>query len=142
MGDRCGALSAAPATCQDSDRGTVIAAVERLMATGGPHHNDLHKTLVYIAFATDLTSRGTTREFVVDIPARESIDLKLQATLPGGYGVVIAHALQFSGHSPFDHPVRDPTPENACAFKIANARRAPPKYVESVFTQAAGCNGQ
>jgi hypothetical protein len=103
---------------------------------------DLHKTLVYITFATDLTSRGTTREFVVDIPAHEAIELKLQAGFPAGYGVVMAHALQLTEHSPHDNPVPDPTPENACAFRIVNARLAPPKYVESVFAAAAGCSGQ
>jgi hypothetical protein len=118
------------------------AIVDTRVTVRNAGDGDLHKTLVYITFATDLASRGTTREFVVDIPARQSITLTLQAGFPGGYGLVMAHALQLSEHSPHDSAVPDPTPENACAFRIVNRQLAPPKYVESVFAAAAGCSGQ
>jgi hypothetical protein len=104
---------------------------------------DLHKVQVYVAFTTDPKSRGTTRQFVVDIPAQGSTDLKLQVAFPNGYGFVMAHALQLSEHSPHDNPMPDPTPDNACAFRVVNSRLAGSKYVESLFAEAAGgCNGK
>ena len=104
---------------------------------------DLHKVQVYVGFTTDPTSRGTTRQFVVDIPAHKSTDLKLQVAFPNGYGFVMAHALQVSEHAPFDSWTPDPTPLNACAFRVVNSRLAGSKYVESLFAEAAGgCNGK
>jgi hypothetical protein len=84
---------------------------------------DLHKTIVNVTFGTDLAARGTSRQFVLDIPAHESSVLKLQAAFPAGYGFVMAHALQLSEHSPHDNWVPDPTPENGCAFQ--GRERAP-----------------
>jgi hypothetical protein len=103
---------------------------------------DLHKTLVNVGFGTDPAARGTSRQFVVDIPARESIALKLQAAFPAGYGFVMAHALQLSEHSPHDNWTPDPTPENACALRVVNARLAPPKYTHALMAAAGGCSGQ
>jgi hypothetical protein len=104
---------------------------------------DLHKVQVYVGFTTDATRRGTTRQFVVDIPAHQSTDLKLQVAFPNGYGFVMAHALQLGEHAPFGSWTPDPTPLNACAFRVVNSRLAGSKYVESLFAEAAGsCTGK
>lgn len=103
---------------------------------------DLHKVQVYVTFATDPATRGTTRQFVLDIPAQQSTDVKLQVAFPNGYGFVMAHALQVTEHSPFGTWTPDPTPLNACAFRVVNGRLAS-KYAESLFAEAAGgCNGK
>jgi hypothetical protein len=37
----------------------------------------------------------------------------------------------------------DPTPENACAFRVVNARLAPPKYLQTLMAEAGGgCSGK
>ncbi len=102
---------------------------------------DLHKVAVVVFFGTDPAARPTTRQFVVEIPAHESADLKLQVAFPSGYGFIMAHAMQTSEHAPFDGWTPDPTPENACAFHIVNPRLAPPKYVESLG-DSSGCGGR
>jgi hypothetical protein len=43
-----------------------------------------------------------------------------------------AHAMQMTEHSPFENWTPDPTPEDACAFRIVNPRTAPPRYLESL----------
>jgi hypothetical protein len=104
---------------------------------------DLHKTIVHVMSGTDPAARGASRQFVVDIPAHGSAVLQLQAAFPAGYGFVMAHALQLSEHSPHDTWTPDPTPDNACAFRVVNARLAPPKYLQTLMTNAAGgCSGQ
>jgi len=103
---------------------------------------DLHEVNVHVAFGVDPASRGTSRQFVVDIPAQQSTDLKLQVAFPNGYGFVMAFAMQLSEHSPFDNWTPDPTPLNTCAFRIVNSRLTPPKYVESLLHDAGGCNGK
>jgi hypothetical protein len=104
---------------------------------------DLHKTLVLVAFGSDPAARGTTRQFVVDIAARGSTELKMQAAFPAGYGFVMAHAMQISEHSPHDTWTPDPTPEDACAFRVVNARLGPPKYAEALLGAAGGgCGGK
>lgn len=103
---------------------------------------DLHKAVVDITLGTDLGSRGTSRHFVVDIPAHESTDLKVQGAFPAGYGYVLAHALQLGEHGPHQDWVPDPTPENACAIMVANPRRAPANYLETLLIDAGGCSGQ
>jgi hypothetical protein len=104
---------------------------------------DLHKALVNVTFGTDPAARGTSRQFVLDIPAHESTVLKLQAAFPSGYGFVLAHALQLTEHSPHDTWMPDPTPENACAFRVVNARLAPPKYLQTLMPEAGGgCSGK
>jgi hypothetical protein len=103
---------------------------------------DLHKAIVYVGFGSDPAARGTTRQFVVDIAAHGSAELKMQAGFPAGYGFVMAQALQIGEHSPHDSWTPDPTPEDACAFRVVNARLAPPKYTESLLAAAGGCSGQ
>jgi hypothetical protein len=103
---------------------------------------DLHKVQVYVAFGVDPSARGTMRQFVVDIPAQQSVDLKLQVAFPNGYGFVMAHALQLTEHSPHDNAMPDPTPMNSCAFRIVNRRLASAQYAESLLHDAGGCNGK
>ncbi len=103
---------------------------------------DLFKVAVHVALATNPSDRGASRQFVVDLPAQGSTDIKLEGAFPQGYGVVLAHALQMTEHSPYDNPTPDPTPEDACAFRIVNPRAAPPRYFESVDVAAGLCRGK
>ena len=86
---------------------------------------DLHKAVVYVAFGSSLTARGPSRQFVVDIPAQSSVEIRLDAVFPQGFGVVMAEGRQVGEHAPHDTWNPDPTPENACAFVIVT--RAPPR---------------
>jgi hypothetical protein len=103
---------------------------------------DLHKVQVYVTFAVDPATRGATRQFVIDIPAHQSVDLKLQAAFPNGYGIVMAHALQLTEHTPFDYGMADPTPMNACALRVVNGRLASAKYLDMLLEAAGGCSGK
>lgn len=102
---------------------------------------DVHKSLINVSFGVDPAARGTSRQFVVDLAAQASIELTVPVAFAGGYGFVIAQAMQISDHSPHESWTADPTPEDSCAVRIVNARAAPPRYAESVFA-AAGCNGR
>lgn len=103
---------------------------------------DLFKVAVHVALATNPSDRGTSRQFVVDLPSQGSADIKLEGAFPQGYGVVLAHALQMTEHSPYDNATPDPTPEDACAFRIVNPRAAPPRYLESLDVAAGLCRGK
>jgi hypothetical protein len=102
---------------------------------------DLFKVAVNVAYAVSPTERGTNRQFVVDVPAMGTAEIRLEAWFPLGYGFLLAHAMQISEHSPHEHWVPDPTPEDACAFRVANPRAAPPRYLESLG-DTAGCRGK
>ena len=102
---------------------------------------DLFKVLVRVTAASSPTEKGVSRQFVVDIPAQSSTEITLQSAFPAGYGVILAHALQLSEHSPFENWTPDPTPEDACAFRIVNQRLAPPRYIESLG-DTSGCRGK
>jgi hypothetical protein len=100
---------------------------------------DLYKVAVSVSFGVNWTARPTSRDFVVDIPAQQSVDLKLQVAFPSGYGFIMAHALQLGEHAPADSWTPDPTPLNACAFRIFNPQVAPPK---DLLAEASGCSGR
>lgn len=102
---------------------------------------DLFKVAVTVAFAVTPIERGTSRLFVVDVPALSTTEIKLDAWFPNGYGFVMAHAMQISEHSPHESWTPDPTPEDACAFRIANPRAAPARYLESLG-DTSGCRGK
>jgi len=99
---------------------------------------DLFKVAVRVVFGASPNERGTSREFVVDLPAQSATTIKLDAAFPYGYGFVLAQAMQWSEHSPHEAATPDPTPEDACAFRIVNPRAAPPRYVDS-FGDTSGC---
>jgi hypothetical protein len=103
---------------------------------------DLHKVVVSVGFGVDPERRGPSRQFVVDIPAHQSIDLKLQVAFPNGYGFVMAHAMQLGEHAPFGTWTPDPTPFNACALRIVNHRLASQEYLQSLVSAAGGCIGK
>lgn len=103
---------------------------------------DLHKVHVSVTFGVDPATRGATRQFVVDIPAQQSVDLKLDVAFPNGYGFVMAHALQLTEHSPSGDGIYDPTPLNACAIRVVNGHLASATYLETLLEAAGGCNGR
>lgn len=102
---------------------------------------DLHKALIHVVWGTDPKGRGTTRQFVVDIPAQGSTEIRLQARFPSGYGFVMTHGMQIGEHTPQHIWAPDPTPHDACAIRIVNPRLAPPRYTESLV-EGSGCSGR
>jgi hypothetical protein len=102
---------------------------------------DLHKVLVLVSHGHSPTTRGTVRQFVVDIPAANSVNVTLDAQFPQGYGVLMAMALQVTEHAPSVSSTYDPTPTDACAFRLVNARGAPSGYLAS-FGDMSGCAGK
>jgi hypothetical protein len=102
---------------------------------------DLFKVAVRVALATHPNDKGSSRQFVVDLAAHSSTEIKFEAALPQGYGVLLAHAMQLTEHSPFENWTPDPTPEDGCAFLIVNPRAAPPRHFESIV-DASGCRGR
>lgn len=102
---------------------------------------DLHKVAVSVAFGESPIARGTSRQFVVDVPAQSSVEITLDAVFPQGFGFLMAHAMQIGEHAPHESWTPDPTPEDACAFRIVNPRAAPPRYVESLG-EVSGCRGK
>ena len=102
---------------------------------------DLFKVSVQVILVSSLDDRGSTaRQFVVDLPAQGSTAIKFEAAFPLGYGVLSAVAMQLTDHSPFESSTADPTPEDACAFRVVNLRAAPKGYVELLpdMTQCRG----
>jgi hypothetical protein len=99
---------------------------------------DLHKVAVFVAFGTSATA-GTSRRFVVDVPAQNSVEITLDVVFPQGFGFLMAQAMQIGEHAPHDSWTPDPTPEDACAFRIVNPRAAPPRYLESLGGDTSGC---
>jgi hypothetical protein len=102
---------------------------------------DLFKVAVHVALATSLDDKGASRQFVVDLPAQGSKEITFDAAFPLGYGVLVALAMQFTEHSPLENSTPDPTPEDACAFRIVNLRAAPPRYIESLGDKSH-CRGK
>jgi len=98
--------------------------------------------VVDVAFGSSPTTRGTTRRFVVDVPAQSSVEVVLDAVFPQGFGIVMANARQVSEYAPYDTWRPDPTPENACAVRFVNPRTAPPGYFESLGDAAGPCPGR
>ena len=113
-----------------------VAITARNRGTG-----DLFKVAIHVALATSPTEKGVSRQFVVDIPANGSAEVTLQSVFPSGYGVIVVQALQLSEHSPFENWTPDPTPEDACAFRVVNPQLTPPRYIES-FGADSGCRGK
>ncbi|HXW06787.1 MAG TPA: hypothetical protein VD833_16245 [Vicinamibacterales bacterium] len=101
---------------------------------------DVAKVQVSYTVADDAVRRPDWRTAVVDVPRRGSTDVTFEAEFPRGYGFVIAHALQWSDASPHDTFASDPTPDDACAFRVVNAAGAPRDYVKSLG-DASGCRG-
>ncbi|MCA1651745.1 MAG: hypothetical protein LC753_16245 [Acidobacteria bacterium] len=99
---------------------------------------DLYKVPVFVAFGVSPTEGGTSRQFVVDVPAQSSVDVSLDVVFPQGFGFLMAHAMQMSEHSPHESLTPDPTPGDACAFRIVNPRAGPPRYLESLG-ETSGC---
>jgi hypothetical protein len=91
---------------------------------------DVFKAAVHVVVATSLENVAE-RMFVVDVPAQGVTTTTLQATFPRGYGLVSATAFQQSEHSPFESSTSDPTPEDACAYRIVNPQLTPPGLLQS-----------
>jgi len=104
---------------------------------------DLHKVSVTVAWGVDVQARTEMRQFIVDVPAQQATELKVQVAFPNGYGFIMAHAMSLTEHSPFGTSTPDPTPGDDCAFRVINPQFAPPKYRETlVEAGAGGCNAK
>jgi hypothetical protein len=101
---------------------------------------DVFKALVQVALVGSAND-GAVRMFVVDVPMQASVQVKLKAVFPLGYGIIAPIAMQQTEHSPFDAGVPDPTPENACAYRIVNPQLAPPTFLRS-SVRPNGCPGK
>lgn len=99
----------------------------------------LHKLLVTIVYATGPKDRGTFHNFVVDIPAFGSTELSVDVLFPRGYGIVMAQAFPVTEHAP--RAVSDPTPDDACAFRIVNPSAAP-SGLRASLGDMSGCPGR
>jgi hypothetical protein len=69
---------------------------------------DLHKVAVGVSFGSN-PLEGARRMFVVDVPARGSVDVALNVAFPHGFGFVSALASQISEYAPLDSWAVDPT---------------------------------
>ena len=83
---------------------------------------------------------GALAAVTVDVPANGSSEVTVETRLPGPYGFVVAQVIQISEMSPHDTWTFDPTPLDACAFRLFNAHLAPPEYARSI-DRSSGCIG-
>jgi len=133
-----GDVSVTPADIIITGEGTGGSATITLRNQGSV---TLRRVLVNIAVAQNPADRGFSRSFVVDVPANGSEDITLPVAFPAGYGVVVAMAMQISEHGTFPGwSSFDPTPEDAVAFRVFNAKGAPPGFVNTI-REECGCRG-
>jgi hypothetical protein len=97
--------------------------------------------LVTVAMTTDGRD-GAHRDFLVDVPKNGSATISVTLPFLNNYGVAFVHATPMSEHSPHELWLPDPTPEDSSAFRIVNARQAPPRYGEFIVAQCGPiCRG-
>jgi hypothetical protein len=101
---------------------------------------DVHNALVDVVTGVSPAGRTASRRFVVDIVHRSSSRIDFEAAFPESYGVVVVLIAQLSEHSRHDAGTVDPTPEDACAFRVVNIRAAPADYV-ATLGDLTGCRG-
>jgi hypothetical protein len=102
----------------------------------------VHRAQVLVSVANDPASRAIPpRKLTVDVPGNGSAEIKVGTRLPGPYGFVVVQAIQISEMSPHDTWTFDPTPLDACAFRMINAQLAPAGYVRSIVQASGGCAG-
>ena len=94
-----------------------------------------------VAAGSDPAGRAIPPRIVtVDVPENGSSEVRVGTRLPGPYGFVVAQAIQISDMSPHDTWTFDPTPLDACAFRLVNAQLAAAEYVRSI-DESSGCVG-
>jgi hypothetical protein len=102
----------------------------------------VYRARVTVSAGIDPESRAIpSRNLTVDVPGNGSSEIRLGTRLPGPYGFVFAHATQISDMSPHDTFTFDPTPEDACAFRLINARLAPAEYLPTIARLSGPCAG-
>jgi hypothetical protein len=101
----------------------------------------VHRAHVMVSAGFDPAARGfPPRSVTVDVPANGSAAVIVGTRLPGPYGFIVAQAIQISDMSPHDTWTFDPTPLDACAFRLFNAHLGPPEYARSI-DRSSGCIG-
>ena len=101
----------------------------------------VHRAQVIVSAGNDPASRPIPpRVLTVDVPGNGSADVTMGTRPPGPYFFVVAQAIHISDMSPHDTWTFDPTPLDACAFRLVNARLAPAEYVRSI-EGSSGCVG-
>ena len=100
---------------------------------------DVHKVLIHTGFGDDAAGRGSTRSFVVDIPASGAVEVAFEVMFPRGYGAVLAQVIRLSEHTPLAGAAQDLTPQNACALRPFNVAAAPAGFVASLGDMT-GCS--
>jgi hypothetical protein len=101
----------------------------------------VHRAQVIVSAGSDPASPAfPPRVVTVDVPESGSAEVRVGTRLPAPYGFVVAQAIQISDLSPHDTWTFDPTPLDACAFRLVNAHLAPAEYVRSI-DKSSGCVG-
>jgi hypothetical protein len=101
----------------------------------------VHRAQVMVSAGSDPTSRATPpRILTVNVPGHGSTEVRVGTRLPRPYGFVVAQAIQISDMSPHDTWTFDPTPLDACAFRIVNGHLAPPDFARTL-DRSSGCVG-
>jgi hypothetical protein len=100
----------------------------------------VHRAQVLVSAGSDPASRVLPRIVTVDVPGHGTAEVRVESALPAPYGFVVAQAIHISDRSPHDRWTFDPTPLDACAFRLVNASLAPSGYIRSL-DRSSGCVG-
>jgi hypothetical protein len=100
----------------------------------------VHGAKVIVDVGSDPASRNTPRIVAVDVPGHGSTEVTVEMGLEASYGFVVVQAIQISDLSPHDTWTFDPSPLDACAFRLFNANLAPSGHVRAVRS-SSGCWG-
>ena len=122
----------------DPSRGNAVTVTVTVRNHG---QVDLHAARVSFAAGHDPGRRQEWRDATVDVPRLGSADLTFEAVFPQGYGFVFVHAMNSSERSPHDTFTFDPTPLDACAFRIYQPGTAPRTLAQTVAESSGGCRG-
>ena len=97
---------------------------------------------IMIGAVTSATDRGINRSVVVDVPRGGTTKIELALPFAAPYGAVLVQVMQISNHTPHDSWSPDPTPDDAVAFRIISAQRAPKGFAASLVEQCGPiCRG-
>jgi hypothetical protein len=113
--------------------------ISAIVRNNGPA--DLRGVQVFV-LSTVNGENGPRAAAVVDVPRRGHAVVRQVLPFSGPYGTVLVHALQGSEHGPFESFSPDPTPDDAIAFRIVNAKNAPAGYAARIARDCGGvCRG-
>ena len=113
--------------------------VSAIVRNNGPA--DLRGVQVFV-LSTVNGENGPRASAVVDVPRGGHAVVRQVLPFSAPYGTVLVHAQQASEHGPFESFSSDPTPDDAMAFRIVNAKNAPAGYAARIVSECGGmCRG-